>query len=487
MSIYDHYESIIGLEVHIQLNTKSKAYSSDENLYGGSPNTYIHPITLALPGTLPVMNKETIASAVKLGLALDCNIRYENQFARKNYFYADLPKGYQITQDKTPICTGGKISFEVKDEAGKVYEKNVGITRIHMEEDAGKSIHDLDPYYTLIDLNRAGVPLLEIVSEADMRTSLEAAQYLTEIRKLVRFLEICDGNMEEGSLRCDVNISVKKKDVAQWGTKVEIKNMNSMRNVRKAIEYEFVRQIDLIESGETIQQQTRNFDAVTGTTIALRSKEEAHDYRYFPEPDLPPIYVDEEYVSEVKALMPALPKQLLLKYMTEYNLTKYDASLLSDEKDTAYYFDQLVAQKIAPKTAANWLLGPIKNYLNEKSVSISEFPLKAGALAELLLLVESQKVSNTAAQSTILPEMLDGSSLTPLQIAEAKNILQVSDSSALESIVDQVLASYPEKIIEFQNGKKGLMGLFVGESMKASGGKADPKVLTQILNNKLNK
>ena len=323
MSEYNKYEAVIGLEVHAQLLTKTKAYSNDENIYGAKPNTKTSVVTQGHPGTLPVSNKRVIEYAVKLGIAVEANIRKRNEYARKNYFYADLPKGYQITQDKTPICNGGYIEVFDKNETAK----KINITRIHMEEDAGKSIHDLDPFNSLVDLNRAGVPLLEIVSEPEIRSSDEAHQYLLEVRKLVRYLDICDGNMEEGSLRCDANISVRLKGVKEFGTKVEVKNMNSSRNVKNAIEYEIKRQIDLIEEGSDIVHETRGFNATNGTTISQRHKEEANDYRYFPEPDLQPIIVTEEYIKKVKSSLPPLPKDLLKKFTTDFKLSKYDAKL----------------------------------------------------------------------------------------------------------------------------------------------------------------
>ncbi len=480
MNIYQNYETIIGLEVHAQLLTKSKAYSNDSNAFGHAPNENISCVTLGLPGTLPVVNQVTIDYAIKLGLALDCKIREVNEFARKNYFYADLPKGYQITQDKTPICTDGKIRFTVKNEDGTSYDKTVGITRIHMEEDAGKLIHDLDPFFTLIDLNRAGVPLLEIVSEPDLRTAQEAYQYLTEIRKIVRFLDVCDGNMEEGSLRCDVNVSVKLKSETQWGTRIEVKNMNSIRNVKRAIEHETKRQIDFIESGGIITQETRNFDAIAGTTSALRAKESANDYRYFPEPDMPPVIVSAAYVEEIKNTMPMLPKQLSIKYQNEFGLSAYDAQLLSDDKDFAAYFDCLILEKSNAKAAANFMIGPIKNHLNQSGSTILDFPISPIRIAQLLQLVENKKISQTAAQSILFEELLL-QDIDPLDIAIRKNILMLNDDTALNEIVKATLVALPDKVLEYKNGKKGLIGLFVGDVMKRSEGKADPQKVNALL------
>jgi aspartyl-tRNA(Asn)/glutamyl-tRNA(Gln) amidotransferase subunit B len=351
-SIRDKYQMVIGLEVHAQLNTRSKAYCSDLNEFGSSPNSNVGPVSLGMPGTLPMLNKKAVEYAIRLGLATNCHIAKDMHFARKNYFYADLPKGYQITQDTTPICTKGFVEIETPN--GK---KKIGITRIHMEEDAGKSIHDQDPFDTLIDLNRAGVPLVEIVSEPDIRTSEEAYNYLSEIRKLVRYLEICDGNMEEGSLRCDANISVMLKGSAQYGTRCEVKNMNSIRNVQRAIEHEVERQIEIVEAGGTIDQETRNFDAATGTTSLLRSKENAHDYRYFPEPDLLPLKVTENEIARIQSELPPLPAALIKKYIADFGLSEYDARLITEDKAMAMYFETMIKSTTNYKAAANWLMG----------------------------------------------------------------------------------------------------------------------------------
>ena len=372
MSVYDKYETVIGLECHIQLLTKTKMYSSDVAEYGALPNTNVSVVTLGHPGTLPVVNAKAIEFAVKLGIAVNANIREENQFARKNYFYADLPKGYQITQDKTPICNGGYITAKLKDGI----TKKINLTRIHMEEDAGKSLHDIDPYDTLIDLNRAGTPLLEIVTEPEFRSGEEAYAYLTEVRKLVRYLDICDGNMEEGSLRCDANISVMLKGAKEFGKKVEVKNMNSFRNVQRAIDFEIKRQIDLVEAAEPIAGETRSFDAVKGITFSLRSKENANDYRYFPEPDLQPVFITQEYINKVKANLPTLPDELFNLYTKTYKLVEYDALQLIDLKEVAAYYNKLVTFTKNYKSAANWVMGPIKAYLNERALTISEFTLE---------------------------------------------------------------------------------------------------------------
>ena len=480
MSEYNKYEAVIGLEVHAQLLTKTKAYSNDENIYGAKPNTKTSVVTQGHPGTLPVSNKRVIEYAVKLGIAVEANIRKRNEYARKNYFYADLPKGYQITQDKTPICNGGYIEVLDKNETAK----KINITRIHMEEDAGKSIHDLDPFNSLVDLNRAGVPLLEIVSEPEIRSSDEAHQYLLEVRKLVRYLDICDGNMEEGSLRCDANISVRLKGVKEFGTKVEVKNMNSSRNVKNAIEYEIKRQIDLIEEGSDIVHETRGFNATNGTTISQRHKEEANDYRYFPEPDLQPIIVTEEYIKKVKSSLPPLPKDLLKKFTTDFKLSKYDATIIVDDKNTALFYNELCGYTKNYKIAANFLNGTIKSYLKENAITINKLNVSAKAIADLILLVDENKVSNSIATAKIFP-LLVNSDLSAEDIANQNNWIQESDSNTLINLIDQVIEQYPEKVKEYRSGKKGLIGLFMGEVMKLSRGKADPKLTNKLLREKL--
>ncbi len=482
MSIYDKYETVIGLEVHAQLSTKSKAYASDSTEFGVLPNTNISPITLGHPGTLPKSNKRVIEYAVRLGLACKCNIREVNEYARKNYFYADLPKGYQITQDKTPICTGGFITIKQNDGS----EKEINITRIHMEEDAGKSIHDIDPFDTLIDLNRAGVALVEIVSEPEMRSGEEAYKYLTEIRKLVRYLDICDGNMEEGSLRCDANVSVRLKGSKEFGRRNEVKNMNSIRNVQRAIEFEAKRQIEAIENGEEISQDTRGFDAVTGETYILRSKEMANDYRYFPEPDLQPVVVTESYISKVKSTLPPLPNELFKKYQT-LGLSAYDAGVLTDSKEIALYFEAIIAKTKNTKSAANWLTVQIKSYLNDNAIHISDFKITPIRIAELVDFIDTGKVSHTMAIQKIFPKMMTELDKTPSQIAEENNWIQESDSGALNEFVKQAILKYPEKVLEYKNGKTSLLGLFMGEVMKLSKGKADPKMTTELVKEMLEK
>ena len=474
------YEAVIGLEVHAQLLTNTKAYSNDENVYGATPNSKTSVITLGHPGTLPVSNEKVIEYAVKLGIAVDANIRERNEYARKNYFYADLPKGYQITQDKTPICNGGYI--EITDDDNNI--KKINITRIHMEEDAGKSIHDLDPFNSLVDLNRAGVPLLEIVSEPEIRSSNEAYQYLSEVRKLVRYLDICDGNMEEGSLRCDANISVRLKGSEKFGTKVEIKNMNSIRNVKNAIDFEIDRQISLLEKGESIIHETRGFNAVNGKTLSQRHKEEANDYRYFPEPDLQPIIIGQEYIENVKKSLPPLPKELLQKFTNEFKLSSYDAKIIIEDKGMAMYYEKLCKLTENYKAAANFMNGAIKSYLNENAKSIEDFKISPKNIAELIALIDDNKVSNSVATGKIFPLLLSSDS-SPEKIAIENNWIQESDTDTLLSLINEVIEKYPDKVKEYQSGKKGLIGLFIGEVMKLSKGKADPKLTNELIRKKL--
>ena len=482
MTIYDKYEAVIGLEVHAQLLTKTKAYSSDENIYGATPNTKTSVISLGHPGTLPKSNSKVIEYAVKLGIAVGSKIRERNEYARKNYFYADLPKGYQITQDKTPICNGGVIS--IKDAEGN--KKDINIIRIHMEEDAGKSIHDLDPFNTLVDLNRAGVPLVEIVSQPDIRTSDEAYQYINEVRKLVRYLDICDGNMEEGSLRCDANVSVMLKGATEFGTKVEVKNMNSNRNVKRAIEFEVKRQVEILEKGGKVSHETRSFNAANNTTISMRHKEDANDYRYFPEPDLQPVIVTEKYLNEIKQTLPPLPNTLFIKFTKEFGLSEYDATILVDEKGIALYYNELCNFTKNYKSAANFVNGSIKSYLNENALDISDFSISPARMASLITIVDDGKVSNTVATSKVFFEMLKTDDDAE-KIATDNNWIQESNSDALGEYIAQAIAKYPEKVTEYKSGKKGLIGLFMGEVMQLSKGQADPKLANQLLRAELEK
>ncbi len=480
--ILEKYEPVIGLEIHVQLHTSSKAYSADPTIYGATPNSQTNAISLGHPGTLPLINEKVVEYAVRLGVACRCEIRERNEYARKNYFYADLPKGYQITQHLTPICTGGYV--EIEDAEGN--PKRIHLTRIHMEEDSGKSMHDIDPFNTLIDLNRAGVPLLEIVSEPEFRDGQEAYNYLAQMRKLVRYLDISDGNMEEGSLRCDVNVSIRPRGREKFGTKVEVKNMNSFRNVQKAIDFEIKRQYDILEAGGTVDQSTMTFDAAKGVTTLLRAKEDAHDYRYFNEPDLQPIWVKQDYIDAVKAELPPLPSELFEKY-TALGLSEYDAALLTETKEIALYFERLIEHTSNHKAAANWIMGSIKSHLNERALAITQFPIKPESIAQLIALVDKGIISNSAASGELFRELLQNPEKDPETLAREKNLLQESDSDALLELVQKALEQYPEKVEEYKAGKKGLLGLFMGEVMKLSHGKADPKIASSLVQKELEK
>ena len=417
------YQLIIGLEVHAQLLTESKMFAADANEYGKSPNTQISVITLGHPGTLPKVNRKAIAYAIKMGLACNSEITRHNVFARKNYFYPDLPKGYQLTQDKGPICVGGTVPIQLAD--GR--KKDVVLNRVHMEEDAGKSIHLAEEPDTLVDFNRAGTPLIEIVTEPDIHSPEEAYAFLAEVKKLVKYLDICDGNMEEGSLRCDANVSVMLKGSKELGKKVEVKNMNSFRNVFRAIEHEHERLIGLIEAGEEVISETRTFDANTGLTASMRTKEDLNDYRYFPEPDLSPVVISDEWLNAVKASMPVLPRDLHKKFVEEYGLPAYDASFLTETKEVALWFDELCSKTPNYKAASNWMMGSVKSSLNEQSLSIVDFPISTDSLAALIALVDAGKVSNTAASQNLYPEMLKSVSESPMEIAQRLNLIQESD------------------------------------------------------------
>jgi aspartyl-tRNA(Asn)/glutamyl-tRNA(Gln) amidotransferase subunit B len=472
----ERYNLVVGLEVHAQLNTASKAYSSDPNAYGDHPNTNVSVVTLGHPGTLPVVNKTVVEHAVRIGLATNCTIAPWMHYARKNYFYPDLPKGYQITQDKTPICTDGHVIIPI--EGG---EKKIGITRIHMEEDAGKSIHDVDPFNTLVDLNRAGVPLVEIVSEPDLRSAQEAYDYLVEIRRLVRYLDICDGNMEEGSLRCDANISLRPKGVEEFGTRCEVKNMNSFKNVMRAIEFEAQRQSEILSAGGEIHMETRTFDAGKGTTVGMRSKEQAHDYRYFPEPDLQPITVSEEQKEVIRRSMPPLPRELRAKYTTTLGLSEYDAAILTDDKATALYYEDLVSRTSNYKTAANWVMGDVRSWMNENGLTMTEFPISAERLAGLIAMIDAGQVSHSVASQKLFPLLLTNSEQSALDLAKANDLLQEDRSDLVENIMKEVMAQYPDKVEAYRAGNKGLLGLFMGEVMKGTKGKADPKRANEVV------
>ncbi|MCU0392951.1 MAG: Asp-tRNA(Asn)/Glu-tRNA(Gln) amidotransferase subunit GatB [Thermoflexibacter sp.] len=481
--ILSKYELVVGLEVHAQLLTKSKVFSTDSTTFGQEPNTNISIVTLAHPGTLPKFNGKVAELAIKMGLACGCTISRYNIFDRKNYFYPDLPKGYQITQDKTPICKGGFVN--IKNKEGNV--SLIRLNRIHIEEDAGKSIHLENGNESLIDLNRAGTALIEIVSEPDIRQSEDASTYMTEIRRLVRYLEICDGNMEEGSMRCDANVSVRLKGESKLGKKVEVKNMNSIRNVQRAIDYEFVRQITLIENGENIVSETRTFDADSGKTFSMREKEEMNDYRYFPEPDLAPFVISEEYLAEIKAKMPPLPAELFEKFTTIYGLPAYDAGVLTDEKNIALYFEEICSKTKNYKAASNWLMGPIKYQLNKLGIDISTFALSPQRIVELIELVDANKISFSLASNKLFNAMLENPDTTAMTLAEQLGLLQESDDESIISIIQQVIDKYPDKVTAYQKGSKNLLGMFMGEVMQLGKGKIDPKKANELIKKVLEK
>jgi aspartyl-tRNA(Asn)/glutamyl-tRNA(Gln) amidotransferase subunit B len=471
------YTLVVGLEIHAQLQTKSKMFCGDAVLFGQEPNTLTSAISLGHPGTLPVANKTAVEFAIKMGLACHCTINRLNFFDRKNYFYPDLPKGYQITQDKAPICKGGYVKIRSKDGT----EKSITLNRIHMEEDAGKLIHQESSTESQVDLNRAGTPLIEIVSEPDLRSSEEAASFLMEVRKLVRYLEICDGNMEEGSFRCDANVSVMSRNSTQYGKKVEIKNMNSFRFVQKAIDFEQSRQIALLEAGKEIDSETRMFNAETGETYAMRSKETLNDYRYFPEPDMQPIFVDEPWLAKITESMPELPEVLFEKFTKTYALSEYDASFLTEDKATAQYFESLCGLKLPPKTASNWMMGAVRSFLNEHNLNLNQFQISPSQLGDLIQLVLENKLSHSAAAQQVFPEMAKNPNRKPIDIATDLNLFQNSDEDFLQTSIDKVLAAMPEKVKEYKAGKKGLLGLFMGELRKETQGKADPRLSSQLL------
>jgi aspartyl-tRNA(Asn)/glutamyl-tRNA(Gln) amidotransferase subunit B len=474
------FELVSGLEIHVQLNTASKIFSSDSASFGATANAHISAVTIGLPGALPKLNKEVIEKAMRIGLALNCEINQLNYFDRKNYFYADLPKGYQITQDNKPICVNGYIDLSLPNGE----EKRVGINRIHLEEDAGKSMHDQHEDFSFIDLNRAGVPLIEIVTEPDIRSAEEASALLTEIRKLVRHLNVSDGNMEEGSLRCDANISIRKFGATSYGTRCEVKNLNSIRNVRRAIDFEFQRQAALVADGGQIIQSTLNFDADAGTTSPMRSKEEANDYRYFPDPDLPPVFISDKWLEAVKASMPALPKEIMQQLVDEFGLNRSEAALLADNADLLAYFDH--ASKIVKnkKSLVNWLIGPIRAILADQQTLITSFIVGPDQLADIINLVEDKQLTQQIAIQQLIPNIKDGKQDVK-ELAAALNLLIVENSDELEGFVAEVLEKLKPQVLAYKNGKKGVLGLFVGEVMKLAKGKADPKKVNEIILNKL--
>ncbi|AFI82893.1 Asp-tRNA(Asn)/Glu-tRNA(Gln) amidotransferase GatCAB subunit B [Methylophaga nitratireducenticrescens] len=476
------WEVVIGLEIHAQLATKSKIFSGAATAYGAAPNSQACAIDLGLPGVLPVLNKEAVRMAVKFGLAVDAEIADRSVFARKNYFYPDLPKGYQISQFELPIVGKGQISIEMEDGS----EKIVGITRAHLEEDAGKSLHEDFHGQTGIDLNRAGTPLLEIVSEPDMRSAKEAVAYMRKIHSLVRYLEICDGNMQEGSFRCDANVSIRPKGQEKFGTRAELKNINSFRNVERAINIEIERQIDVIESGGTVVQETRLYDADKNETRSMRSKEEANDYRYFPDPDLLPVVLDEGLLEQVRATLPELPNEKCDRLISDMGLSKYDASVLTSSRELADYFESVLAAtgNKDPKQCANWVTGTLSGALNKAGLEITESPVSAEQLGSVLLRIQDNTISGKIAKQ-VFEAIWTGEGADADSVIEFKGLKQVTDTGAIEAMIDEVIAANPEQLQQYRDGKEQLFGFFVGQVMKASKGKANPGQVNEILKQKL--
>lgn len=474
------YETVIGLEIHAQLLTESKLFCGCSAKFGAEPNTNVCPVCLGHPGVLPVLNKKAVEFAIRMGLAANCNISERSIFARKNYFYPDLPKGYQISQFENPLCYSGYLMIE----SNMNEKKKIGITRIHLEEDAGKSIHDQGDS-TLIDVNRCGVPLMEIVSEPDLRSPQEASIYLSKIRQIVRYLEICDGNMEEGSLRCDANISLRPKGTTSLGVKTEVKNMNSIKNVEKALAYEIERQKEILAIGEKVEQQTLLWNADKQIIEPMRSKEESHDYRYFPEPDLPIIVVSDEWKEEIKKKLVELPDVRKERFQTEYGLPKYDAELLTVEKEIADYFEEVVKFTNDFKSASNWIMTEVLKVLNENKIIISQIPIKPEWLSELINLVNSGNISSKIAREVFAEMLADPKN--PSLIVKEKNWMQVSDSSFIERIIDEVITENDSQVQQYISGKEKVFGFFVGEVMKRTKGKANPSIVNDLLKTKLGK
>ncbi len=475
------YEAIIGLEVHAQLLTDSKVFCGCSTRFGAEPNTQTCPVCLGMPGVLPVLNKRAVEFAIRMGLATNCRIARFSRFARKNYFYPDLPKGYQISQYELPLCEDGSVEIELED--GR--RKTIGIIRIHLEEDAGKSIHDpaIAGEETLTDLNRCGVPLIEIVSKPDLRSPQEAYAYLVRLKQLVTYLDICDGNMEEGSLRCDANVSVRPKGSRAFGTKTEVKNMNSFRNVERALAYEIDRQIQVLTSGGTVEQETLLWDANQGVARTMRSKEEAHDYRYFPEPDLVPLTISEAWIEEIRARLPELPRAKKQRFMEQYQLRAYDADILTSSKELADYYEAVARECPDFRLTSNWIMSEVLGVLNEQKIDITQFPVPPEQLAELLNLIVKKTISNNIAK-TVFKKMLETGRRAG-DIVEKEGLAQISDASVLEEIVDKVLTENPKQVEQYLSGKEKVFGYFVGQVMRATRGKANPAEVNRILRNKL--
>jgi aspartyl-tRNA(Asn)/glutamyl-tRNA(Gln) amidotransferase subunit B len=474
------WETVIGLEIHAQLATRSKIFSGSATAYGASPNAQANLVDLGYPGVLPVLNGAAVRMAVKFGLAIDAKIARHSVFARKNYFYPDLPKGYQISQYELPIVAGGALEIVLEDGT----KKRVGITRAHLEEDAGKSLHEALPAVTGIDLNRAGTPLVEIVSEPELRSAKEAVAYMKKVHTLVRYLEICDGNMQEGSFRCDANVSVRKKGTEKLGTRAEIKNLNSFRFVEKAINYEIERQIDVLESGGKVVQETRLYDPDKGETRSMRSKEEANDYRYFPDPDLLPVELDEAFIDGVRKSLPELPDQKAARFSSQYGLSAYDAGVLTASKELAAYYEDVAARVGSdPKLASNWVTGELAAALNQNNLEIGASRVSSGALAGLLKRILDNTISGKIAKEVFEAMWSSGAEADAI-IAE-KGLEQITDSGAIEKVIDEVMAKNPGQLADYRAGKDKLFGFFVGQVMKATGGKANPGQLNELLKKKL--
>ena len=489
-NVKTEYEAIIGLETHCQLNTETKIFSNSSTKFGADPNMNIDPICMGLPGVLPVLNEKVLEYAVKAGLALNCAIAPYSKFDRKQYFYPDLPKNYQISQYDLPIAINGHLEIEIVDEDGSATRKTIGITRLHIEEDAGKLVHGgsdrlSGSTYSMVDYNRAGIALAEIVSEPDIRSGQEAAEYAQEVRRIVRYLGVSDGNMQEGSLRCDVNISVRPVGQKEFGTKVEIKNMNSFSAIQRAIDHEIERQIKAIETREKIVQETRLWEEGSQRTISMRKKEGASDYRYFPEPDLPPIQVSAEQLKTWKSQLPELPVEKRHRYESELGLSPYDTRILTDDHPISEYFEATIAAGANIKQAVNWIIGDITAHLKNEKCSVTEVSLKPEGLAELIGLIESGTISGKIAKD-LLPELLTQGG-SPKALVEIKGLIQLSDPKALAEIIDQVLVENPKELEQYHAGKTKLQGFFVGQIMKKTGGRADPKLTNQLLGEKLKK
>jgi len=467
------FEPVIGLEVHAQLKTKSKIFSPTSTEFGGAPNSHVSPICLGMPGVLPVLNKKVLEYAFKAAVALNCVLHTSSRFARKNYFYPDLPKGYQISQYEDPFSTNGWLEIGTNGSS-----KRINITRIHMEEDAGKLIHDNRGNSSFVDLNRAGVPLIEIVSEPEISSAEEAVEYMKKLRSILRYIGVCDGNMEEGSLRCDANVSVRPKGSDKLGTKAEIKNVNSFKYVQKAIEHEIKRQILLVENGEEVIQETRLFDSNKGVTFSMRSKEEAHDYRYFPDPDLLPVVIEKELIDEIKNSLPELPDQRLARFKEEYKLPEYDAGVLTSTKEIADYFEDCLKKYNNPKIVSNWIMTEVLRELKDEE-DIKSFPITPDKLGDLLKLIEDGTISGKIAKDVFGDMFSTGKSAN--HIVEEKGMEQISDQSEIENIVSQILADHPDEISRYKAGDQKLMGFFVGQVMKETQGKANPKIVNEIL------